>query len=102
MMTEPETRIAQCRAAAVKCCGKLPEFEYTPGLHTIRCPGKCEFTESLPDWCPGHLLARWNARVMGPEKFQKAGHPGAGMVEWPLTEQVKIECERNGLFNDTD
>lgn len=88
-MTDPETKIAQCRAAAVKCCGRLPDFTYTPGLHTITCPGRCEFTESLPDWSPGHLLARWNARVLGPDKFKALGFPGLSMVEWPLTTQLE-------------
>ena len=89
-MTSPEVDIAKCKAAAVRCdCGGRPVFTYTPGLHTVTCSGKCSYSDSLPDWCPGHLLARWNARVMGPDKFQKAGHPGLKMAEWPLTSQVR-------------
>ncbi len=103
-MTSPEVDIAKCKAAAVRCdCGGRPVFTYVPGLSTITCSGKCDFAgESLPDWCPGSLTRRWNARILGPDKFQELGYPGLSLETYRLTEQVKIECERNGLFNDTD
>ena len=92
-MTEPEVKLAKCKASAVKCCGRLPVIEYVPGLTTITCQGRCGFTESLPDWTPGHLTSRWNARILGPEKFRELGFPGISLNEYCLTSQLKKYLE---------
>ncbi|MBP46324.1 MAG: hypothetical protein CMH53_00070 [Myxococcales bacterium] len=92
-MTDPEQDIARCRASAVKCCGRLPEYTYTPGLSTITCPGKCGFTESLSDWQPGALTSRHNARVLGADKFREFNFPGMNLIEYDLTSQFRQHLE---------